>query len=392
MQLEELASGIVFLGIVGLIDPPRDEAVAAVAECRSAGIEVKMITGDHAATAGAIARQLGLAEEPKVVTGAELEAVPDASLADLVRQTTVFARANPEHKLRIVRSLQAQGAIVAMTGDGVNDAPALKQADIGIAMGNKGTEAAKEASQMVLLDDNFATIVNAVHEGRTVYDNIRKVVAWTLPTNGGEALTVIMALLVGFTLPMTAAEILWINLVTAVTLGLVLAFEPSEPDIMSRPPRRPDAPLLSPFLLWRVILVSILFAAAGLGVFFWALGHGHDVASARTMVVNTIVVLEIFYLFNVRYMHRTSFSLRGALGTPAVLGAIAVVVAAQLIFTYAPLMNRLFDSRPVALWDGVMIVMVGVALMVALEGEKVLMRRLGAFDELRSYPKAGSAG
>ena len=391
VQLDELASGIVFLGIVGLIDPPRDEAVAAVAECRSAGIEVKMITGDHAATAGAIARQLGLAEDPKVVTGADLEAVPDTSLAELVRQTSVFARANPEHKLRIVRSLQAEGAIVAMTGDGVNDAPALKQADIGIAMGHKGTEAAKEAAQMVLLDDNFATIVNAVHEGRTVYDNIRKVVAWTLPTNGGEALTVIMALLVGFALPMSAAQILWINLILTATLGLVLAFEPPEPDIMRRPPRRSDAPLLSPFLVWRVVLVSILFAAAGLGVFFFALEHGHELASARTMVVNTIVVLEIFYLFNVRYMHRTSFSLRGALGTPAVLGAIAVVVTAQLIFTYAPFMNRLFDSRPLAFGDGVMIVMVGVALMLALEGEKIVMRRLGVFDELRSYPKAEAA-
>ena len=392
LDLADATRGVVFLGIVGLIDPPRDEAVAAVAECRSAGIDVKMITGDHASTAGAIARQLGLARDPRVMTGAELDAVPEDTLAELVRETTVFARANPEHKLRIVRSLQSQGSIVAMTGDGVNDAPALNQADIGIAMGHKGTEAAKEAAQMVLLDDNFATIVNAVHEGRTVYDNIRKVVAWTLPTNGGEALTVIMALLVGFALPMSAAQILWINLILTATLGLVLAFEPSEPDIMRRPPRAGDAPLLSPFLLWRVVLVSVLFMGIGLGMFFTALGRGHDLATARTIVVNTVVVLEIFYLFNVRYMHRTSISLRGALGTPAVLAAIGVVVAAQLLFTYAPFMHELFDSRPVALADGVAIILVGVALMLVLEGEKILMRRFGLFDELRSYPQACAAG
>jgi magnesium-transporting ATPase (P-type) len=386
LAFDDLADGVVFLGIVGFVDPPRDEALTAVAACRSAGIAVKMITGDHAATAGAIARQLGLAENPRVVTGTELDGVAQAALPDLVRQTAVFARTSPEHKLRIVRALQAEGAIVAMTGDGVNDAPSLKQADVGVAMGRKGTEAAKEASEVILLDDNFASIVNAVHEGRTVYDNIRKVVSWTLPTNGGEALTVVMAILFGFTLPMTATQILWINLVLTVTLGLVLAFEPAEPDVMRRPPRAADAPLLSPFLLWRVVLVSLLFMGASLGVFFWALAQGRDLETARTMVVNTLSVLEIFYLFNVRYMHMTSITLRGARGTPAVLLAIAAVAAAQLVFTYAPFMHTLFESRPVALADGLLIVGVGVALMLILEGEKTLMRRIGLFDELRSWP------
>src|SRR5690606_34801376 len=213
----------------GFIDPPRDEAVSAIAECRAAGITVKMITGDHAATAAAIARQLGLDESPRVLTGADLDGMSDDALGKAVDHTAVFARTSPEHKLRIVRALQAKGAVVAMTGDGVNDAPSLKQADVGIAMGQKGTEVAKEASEIVLLDDSFASIVSAVHEGRTVYDNIQKVTAWTLPTNGGEVLTVIVAILVGFTMPMTPAQILWINMILTITLGLVLAFEPPEP-------------------------------------------------------------------------------------------------------------------------------------------------------------------
>ena len=380
----DLRAGVCFLGIVGFMDPPRDEVIAAIAECRAAGIGVKMITGDHAATAGAIARQLDLADSPRVTTGAELDHVSDEALADLVRGTAVFARASPEHKLRIVRALQSEGAVVAMTGDGVNDAPSLKQADIGIAMGLKGTEAAKEASQMILLDDNFATIVNAVHEGRTVYDNIRKVVAWTLPTNGGEALTVIAAIAGGLILPMTAAQILWINLLLTVTLGLVLAFEPPEPNVMGRPPRRADAPLLTPFLLWRVLLVSVLFAIAALGVFFGSLDAGRDVETARTMVVNTLAVLGIFYLFNVRYLHMSSITLRGVLGTPPVLIAVAGVVMAQLAFTYLPFMHALFDSRPLRLLDGLLIVGLGVGLLFLLEGEKLLMRRLGVFAELGS--------
>jgi magnesium-transporting ATPase (P-type) len=366
-----------FLGIVAFIDPPREESLGAIAECRSAGIAVKMITGDHAATAIAIARRLRIDEHPQALTGAQLDALSDEELRERAASTAVFARASPEHKLRIVQALQARGAVVAMTGDGVNDAPSLKQADVGVAMGIKGTEAAKEAAEMVLLDDNFASIVRAVHEGRTVYDNIRKVVAWTLPTNGGEALTVTAALLFGFVLPMSAAQILWVNLVTSATLGLVLAFEPAEPGVMRRPPRRADAPLLSRFLLWRVVLVSLLFAGASLAVFFWALAQGRDLETARTLVVNVLVVLEIFYLFNVRYLHMTSITLRGALGTPAVLYALAAVVAAQLAFTYAPPMQSWFETRPVAPADGVLVVALGAALMFLLEGEKMALRRLG---------------
>ena len=377
LAAENLLGALEFLGLAGFMDPPRAEVIGALAQCRSAGIAVKMITGDHAATASAIARQLALAPEPKAVTGAELERLSEADFAACVEESAVFARTSPEHKLRIVRALQARGAVVAMTGDGVNDAPSLKQADVGVAMGIKGTEAAKEAAEMVLLDDNFASIVNAVHEGRTVYDNIRKVVAWTLPTNGGEVIIVLVALLLGTTLPMTAAQILWVNLVTSVTLGLALAFEPPEPGVMRRAPRRVDAPLLSRFLVWRVVLVSGLFFAACFGAFRYALWRGDDLQTARTLVVNTLVVLEAFYLFSVRYLHATSITWRGALGTRAVLYALAALGVAQLALTYAPAMHAWFDTRPLHVADGVLIIGLGVAAMLLLEAEKLALRRLG---------------
>ncbi|MEW9612431.1 HAD-IC family P-type ATPase [Shinella sp. S4-D37] len=369
-------TGLTFLGVVGFIDPPREEAIAAVAECRSAGIAVKMITGDHNGTAVAIARNLAIADDPKALEGSALDAMKDEDLRRVVEEISVFARATPEHKLRIVRALQANGHIVAMTGDGVNDAPAVKQADVGVAMGHKGTEAAKEAAQMVLLDDNFASIVAAVHEGRTVYDNIRKVIGWTLPTNGGEVLCVIFAILLGLALPMTPVQILWINMILTVTLGLVLAFEPSEPGVMRRPPRPRAAPILSRFLVWRIAFVSLIFMLGVFGIFEYALHRGYGEDGARTMVVNMLVVMEIFYLFNVRYLHRTSFSLVGAMGTPAVLAAIAVVVIAQFLFTFAPFMHDLFGTAAIALPDGLLILAVGVMTMVVLEGEKMVVQKL----------------
>nr|WP_314466644.1 HAD-IC family P-type ATPase [uncultured Novosphingobium sp.] len=383
LRFEDL-QGLTMLGLMGFIDPPREEARRAIAECRSAGIAVKMITGDHVETARAIARQLDLADDPVAMSGAELERLSDAELMEVVGGVSVFARASPEHKLRIVRALQARGAIVAMTGDGVNDAPSLKQADVGTAMGLTGTEAAREASQMVLLDDNFASIVAAVNEGRTVYDNLRKVIAWTLPTNGGEAMLMVLAILAGFTLPMTATQILWINLVTTITLGLVLAFEPPETEVMQRPPRRADASLLSPFLLWRIVFVSLLFTGLMLLVFFGALARGEDVETARTLVVNMLVVGEIFYLFNVRYLHMRSLTLRGALGTPSVLLSVGAVVLAQFAFTYLPVMHEVFDTRSVSLFDGVIIVLLGVLLFAVLEAEKWIMKRLDWFEDLHS--------
>ena len=304
----ELEGGLTFLGLVGLIDPPRPEAIAAVAECRAAGIRVKMITGDHAGTAAAIAAQIGLQNTDRVLTGADLEKMDDAQLALEVADVDVFARTSPEHKLRLVAALQAGGLSVAMTGDGVNDAPALKRADAGIAMGLKGSEAAKEAADLVLADDNFATIAAAVREGRTVYDNLKKVISWTLPTNAGESMVVVVALIAGLALPVTPVMILWINTVTAVTLGFALAFEPTEVGTMARAPRRRNAPILSGALVWHVILVAGLFFAAVFAVFSYATDKGYSLALAQTMAMNMLVVLKIFHLFFIRNMHSTSLT------------------------------------------------------------------------------------
>ena len=368
----DVESGLCLLGLVGLIDPPRPEAIAAVAECRVAGIRVKMITGDHIATARAVALQLGLADDPQAVTGQQLDGLTEGDFDAHAREATVFARTNPEHKLRLVESLQADGSIIAMTGDGVNDAPALKRANVGVAMGGKGTEAAKEASEMVLADDNFASIVAAVREGRTVYDNLAKVITWTLPTNGGEAFTIVLAILFGLTLPVTPIQILWINMITAVTLGLTLAFEPTETLAMRRPARPAGQRFLSGRLLWRIVFVSALMVAGTFGIYAWAVGRGLSIETARTMVVNALVVMEIFYLFSVRYVHGTSLTWQGLLGTRAVLTAVATVMVAQFAFTYLPPMQSIFDSRALSLSDGLAIVAVGIALLFCVEIEKAI--------------------
>jgi magnesium-transporting ATPase (P-type) len=367
-------NGLLLLGIVGLIDPPREEAIEAVRECGNAGIRVKMITGDHRATAQAIARQLGLVKADSVATGHSLDKLDAQSLGRVARVTTVFARTSPLNKLQLVEALQADGNVVAMTGDGVNDAPALKRADIGVAMGEKGTEVAKEAADMLLADDNFASIVAAVREGRIVYDNLIKVIAWTLPTSLGETLIIAAAILLGWTLPVTPVQILWINTVTVGALGLVLAFEPAEADVMRRPPRIAREPLLSGFLIWRIAFVSILFAIIAFAIFGWAEQNGRSDAEARTIVVNTIVVMEVFYLFSVRYLRMTSLTLEGLFGTRAVLLGVASIIVLQLAFTYTPVMRSLFDTRPMTLVDGVVVLGAGLLLFVVLEIEKLLRR------------------
>ena len=366
----ELSGRLTLIGLVGLIDPPRPEAIAAVTECHLAGIRVKMITGDHAATARAIAGMVGLKNSELVLTGADIDRMDDATLALAAMETDIFARTSPAHKLRLVTALQSQGLTVAMTGDGVNDAPALKRADAGIAMGVKGSEAAKEAAELVLADDNFASIAAAVREGRTVYDNIKKVISWTLPTNAGEATTIMIALFVGLALPVTAVQILWINLVTAITLGLALAFEPSEEGTMRRPPRRRDEPLLTGELIWHVALVSLLFAAAVFGVFFYAVDKGHSIELARTMAMNTLVVMEIFHVFFIRNIYGTSLTWRAVRGTKVVWICVISVTIAQFAVTYLPFMQSLFGTESVPLREGLLIFALGWVFFALVEIEK----------------------
>lgn len=372
----DVSQGLVLLAVVGIIDPPREEARAAVLECRRAGIAVKMITGDHAATALAIARQLGLADDPRVVSGHDLADLSDDALVAVAQEAAVFARTSPADKLRLVQALQSVGHVVAMTGDGVNDAPALKQADVGVAMGRKGTEAAKAAAQMVLVDDNFASIVGAVREGRTVYDNLKKVVAMVLPTNGGETGALLVALVFGFTLPITPIQILWVNMVTGVALELTLAFERTEAGAMQRPPRPRSEPLLTGQLWWQVLYVSAIFVAGTTGVFFWSLGQGASLEHARTLVVNTLVVMQVFYLFSARYIHGAAITWEGVLGTPAVLIGVAAVVLGQLALTYVPWFNAAFGTEPLSVVEGGIVVGLGVAMLLITELEKAVRRRI----------------
>ncbi|TVS01693.1 MAG: cation-transporting P-type ATPase [Rhodobacteraceae bacterium] len=365
-----LDGGLTFLGLVGLIDPPRPEAIEAVAECRAAGIGVKMITGDHAGTARAIAAQVGLEHTDKVLTGADLEEMDDARLAQVVEEVDVFARTTPEHKLRLVKALQSHGLTVAMTGDGVNDAPALKRADVGIAMGQKGSEAAKEASDLVLADDNFASIAAAVREGRTVFDNIRKVISWTLPTNAGESSAIIIAIMIGVALPITALQVLWVNMITSVTLGIALAFEPTEKATMERPPRARKAPLLSGALLWHVVLVGALYASAMFGIFTWGIGRDYSIEHAQTLAMNTLVVLKIFYLFYIRNLHGTGLKWDTLRATRAVWITLAVALSAQLVMTYLPVMQLAFGTRPLSVLDTSVILGLGVVFFVLIETER----------------------
>ena len=372
----DVETGLVLLGMVGLIDPPRPEVVDAIAECAAAGIRVKMITGDHRETAAAIGRQIGLANAEAVLTGADLDALDDTALAPAVLDVDVYARTTPAHKLRLVMALQAHGKTVAMTGDGVNDAPALKRADAGIAMGRKGSEAAKEAAELVLADDNFATIAAAVREGRTVYDNIKKVIRWTLPTNAGEAMTIMVALLLGMALPITPIQILWVNLVTAVTLGVALAFEPTEADTMRRAPRPRGQPLLTGELAWHIVLVSILFCAGVFGIYRYAIDRSYPIELARTMALNTLIAMEIFHLFFVRNIYGTSLRWHVVRGTRVVWITTMAVVVAQFGVTYLPPLQALLGTHPVPFLDGLLVVGVGVVLFALIEIEKQLRLRL----------------
>ena len=378
---EDVACGLCFLGLQGMIDPPRAEAISAVKACHTAGIRVKMITGDHAVTASAIADRIGLVDaggsapsKEAAITGKTLATIPDQELIEVVEKTSVFARVDPEQKLRLVEALQARGHIVAMTGDGVNDAPALKRANIGIAMGITGTEVAKEAADMILTDDNFATIEAAVEEGRGVFDNLTKFIVWTLPTNLGEGLVILLAIIAGVTLPILPVQILWINMVTAVLLGLTLAFEPKEPGIMTRPPRDPKTPILTRYLIWRIILVGGMLSAAAFGLFEWELQRGASEAEARTVAVNVFVFVEIFYLLNCRSLTKSMFQL-GLFSNPWLFVGVSLMVLLQLLYTYVPAMNWMFHGAPIppAAWG--YILAAGFIVYLVIGFEKWLRQR-----------------
>ena len=369
---EHVKGGLTFLGLQGMIDPPRPEAIRAVARCRDAGIMVKMITGDHAVTASAIAARIGLAgtENARAVTGRELENVEENDLPALAEKTSVFARVAPEQKLRLVRALQARGHVVAMTGDGVNDAPALKQADIGVAMGITGTDVAKGAADMILTDDNFATIEAAVEEGRGVFDNLRKFIIWTLPTNLGEGAIILVAILLGVSLPILPVQLLWVNMSTAILLGLMLVFEPKEPDLMHRRPRNPSRPLLTFPLVMRTGLVSLFMIGGGFWLFFHEMTvFGETEREARTAVVNVIVMVETAYLFGCRSLNHSVFAV-GFFRNPLALAGAAAMIMMQLLFTYHPLMNRLFHTTPLGLRSWVLISAVALLSFAAVELEK----------------------
>ncbi|MBL4608633.1 MAG: cation-transporting P-type ATPase [Pseudomonadales bacterium] len=377
LTFSDVDSDLTLLGMFGLIDPPREEAIEAVKICDKAGIRVKMITGDHGATALAIARQLKLVNTNDVLTGQEIELLSEQELIQRVLDVDVYARVNPEHKLLLVRLMQDQGLIVAMTGDGVNDAPALKRADVGIAMGQNGTEAAKEAAEMVLVDDNFASIAHAVEEGRTVYDNLKKAILFILPTNGGEALIILAAIVLGFhQLPLTPVQILWVNMITAVTLALSLAFEPPEQNVMQHPPRDAHEPMLTSYLIWRVAFVSVILMSGTFGLFIWEMNSGMSIEHARTVAVNTLVVFEIFYLFSSRYITASVFNWAGLTGNPYVLFATGMLVIFQLGFTYLAPMQSLFGTTAIGFDIWLRIFLVSSSVLFLVELEKYFVRRI----------------
>jgi RND family efflux transporter MFP subunit len=387
----DLPKTLVLLGLVGLMDPPRKEAIEAVAECHKGGIRVTMITGDHKITAAAIAKMLGIGDGRTAVAGAEIEAMNDAELQETVKNVDVFARASPEHKLRLVKAIQANGQVVAMTGDGVNDAPALKRADIGVAMGIKGTEVTKEAAAMVLADDNFASITAAVREGRTVFNNIEKALLFMLPTNVAQALVILVAIVAGFMLPITAPQILWVNMVTSVALGLVISFEPHEIDVMERAPRAVSRPILDAFAVWRVIFVGLALLVLTLWAFFWMRSMNVSDELARTVAVNTLVVGQAFYLLNSRFKMDSSLSLSAHLGNPYLPAGVAAVVVLQLLFTYAPPFQRLFGTQGVPLNVWPWLFLGGLIFFLVVEAEKFVIRTYRSKKPASAVPETSIA-
>jgi potassium/sodium efflux P-type ATPase len=396
-----------FLGLAAMLDPPRPEALRAIDACRTAGIVVKMVTGDHPHTARAMALELGLldrdAASDAVVTGQQISRASEVELSEWARTHNVFARVAPEHKLRLVKALQARGEIVAMTGDGVNDAPALRRADIGVAMGVGGTAVAQEAADMVLADNNFASVEAAVEEGRRVYDNLIKSLAFILPTSLGQAMIILLAVVFfpvadgRLLMPINPVQILWVNLVVAITLALPLAFEAPEPDLMTRPPRSVDAPLLSAFLVSRTFLVGALLAAGAVGVFLYEyhtdVRLGVDpvatLAESQTVAVTTIVMFQALYLLNCRSLTESAFQL-GIFSNKHVYYGIGAAMVFQLCFVYLPPLNRLFHTHPLSVGDWIVPTLVALAGMPVIAMEKRFWR--WRHSHARARPTSRTAG
>ncbi|MEX0380758.1 HAD-IC family P-type ATPase [Leuconostoc sp. MS02] len=365
---ELLAStGITFLGLAAIIDPPRPEVVKAIEDMRQAGIRVKMITGDSPDTAMAIGRQLGLADDIKAMTGVDVDALNDQELAAIVTKYDVFARTTPQNKLRIVQAFQANGLVTAMTGDGVNDAPALKKADIGVAMGIKGTDVAKDSADMVLANDDFSTIKIAIEQGRRLYDNIRKTILFLLPTSFAEGLIVVMSIFLRQPMPLTPTQLLWINMVSAITIQLAFIFEPAEPGLMNRPPRKTSAKLMNRHDIVQMTYVSVLIAAVGLAV-FEILGSSVSFAVASTMVVNIIIFGKIFYLFNIRT--EAPVLSRSLWSNPMAFVAVGLMIALQILFTYVPFMQDVFSTADLSWFNWIIVVVTGAIVLVITEIHK----------------------
>ena len=369
--------GFVFLGLVGMMDPPRKEAIEAIQKAHDAGVRVKMITGDHSITAHSIAQKMDIGHDQEAVTGKEIEDASPEDLEDLAYERDIFARSSPEHKIRLVEALQNRDEIVAMTGDGVNDAPSLKRADVGVAMGIKGTESAKEASEIVLADDNFVSIERAIFEGRNIYENLKKTILFVLPTNGAEALIILTAVVLMVEhLPITPLQILWVNMITAVTLALSLAFETPEERVMDHPPRDPDEPILSAQLIFRIVLVSVFVGGLSILIFFHHFGNGGaTLDTSRTIAVNTLVAGQLFYLFNTRFIAESSFRWDVITGNKVVLISIGFLIVFQLIFTYVPIFQTWFGTAAMTLEQWLWPLAVGVALFLVVEIEKGIARK-----------------
>ncbi len=369
----DVHTGMALLALVGISDPPRAEAISAITHCHQAGIRVKMITGDNPVTAKAIAKELGLNAE-RVLTGQELDAMDDKALEAASEQVDIYARTSPANKLQLVAALQRQKHVVAMTGDGVNDAPALRKADIGVAMGLKGTDAAREAGDIVLTDDNFATIAHAVTIGRTVYDNTVKSLLFILPTKLAEAGVVLLAIIFGWVLPVTAPQILWINMVTTVTLSLALAFELTEKGAMLHPPRPFGQGLITASILRRVLLVGLSATFVTFAIFLWYMQVDQNVEYARTMAVNTVVMIEALYLLNCRYFDQSIFHKDMLKGALPVTISIALVVLGQLLFTYLPISQRIFLVTNISLFDWLVVIAAASIVLVLVEIEKAFAK------------------